>query len=162
MSNHPKGSIWPWKDRGVRDLEPLFAQKNITFLSTQLHALRLFSKINKTKLYLILYLFPLNIIHTLIHSDSLYPSVYLCVFVCLFMCIYLSIYMFTYLSIYTLMYLFIYICPSYFFVPKNLEWLYSATKNNVTQILTNLCYAESIYYLLLSVWISSFCFKDLQ
>ena len=72
MSNHSKGFIWPWKDRGVRDLEPLFAQKNITFLSTQLHALRLFSKINKTKLYLILYLFPLR--HT---SLSFFISIYL-------------------------------------------------------------------------------------
>ena len=138
-----------------------FCTENITFLSTQLR-LPSFKLEKETKLYLILYLFPLNIIHTLIHSLSLYPSVYLCVSVCLFMCIYLSNYMFTYLSIYTFIYLFIFICQSYFFVPKNLEWLYSATKNNVTQILTNLCYAESIYYLLLAVWFSSFCFKDLQ
>ena len=81
-------------------MEPLFAQKNITFLSTQLHALRLFSKINKTKLYLILYLFPLNIIHTLdsytlslfIHlSIYVYLSVYSCVYICLIICLHICL-----------------------------------------------------------------------
>ena len=161
MSNHSKGFIWPWKDGGSGILSPFLHRKHNFFKYATTITVFQVRKRNKTLLNS-LYLFPLNIIHTLIHSLSLYPSVYLCVSVCLFMCIYLSNYMFTYLSIYTFMYLFIFICPSYFFVPKNLEWLYSATKNNVTQILTNLCYAESIYYLLLAVWFSSFCFKDLQ